>query len=508
VSYPPLDPWAPPTERELVEFERLKLRLAALWAEIFPRDDAPYTCVVVPSVSIGSDELKRHPEAAFYEETLLFFLIRLRNPRARIVYVTSEPIPQAVLDYYLHFLAGIPASHALARLTVLSAYDSSERPLTEKILERPRLLHKILAAIPDPTRAYLAVFRSTPLERRLAVALGIPLNAADPGMDDLSTKSSSRRVFREAGVALPAGAEDLRSSEDLLEALAELRGRRPDVARAVLKLDRSYWDEGHAVFRFPASSGSGALRTALEQIQLATPGDTPAAFLERFAKGGGVAEELLEAAERRTASSQIRISAVGELTLTSTHDEIRSGELLLTTAGCRFPADDAYRQALQGAGLRVGRVLARRGLVSRASIEFLIAKQGGAGEPGIFGSEINLGVGGSTHPLLAVRFLSAGALDPASGLFHSPAGIPKYYRATDTLAAREYRGLSPDDLIEILTMNKLHYSPRTESGALFYMLGAIAELGRVGMVAVGSSREEAEAVYEHTVHVLNREAGV
>ena len=101
---------------------------------------------------------------------------------------------------------------------------------------------------------------------------------------------------------------------------------------------------------------------------------------------------------------------------------------------------------------------------------------------------MNLGVGGSTHPLLAVRFLCEGALDPATGLFVTLTRRTKYYRATDHLRSPAYRGLGPEDMIEIATMNGLSYSPHTEVGALFYMLGALSEHGRVGMVAIGNSR--------------------
>jgi hypothetical protein len=133
-----------------------------------------------------------------------------------------------------------------------------------------------------------------------------------------------------------------------------------------------------------------------------------------------------------------------------------------------------------------------------------------AGRPGEGGfrlaaSEVNLGVGGSTHPLLAVRFLCEGALDPATGLFVTVTGRTKYYRATDHLRSPAYRGLVPEDLIEIATMNGLSYSPHTEVGTLFYMLGALSEHGRVGMVAIGNSRAEAEEVYARTVATLDRE---
>ena len=97
----------------------------------------------MPSFTLDQEELTKLDGAAFYEERLLFLLIRLRNPRAHVTYVTSQPVHPLILDYYLHLLAGVPASHARARLTMLCAYDSSPRPLTQKILERPRLIERI-----------------------------------------------------------------------------------------------------------------------------------------------------------------------------------------------------------------------------------------------------------------------------------------------------------------------------------------------------------------------------
>jgi hypothetical protein len=152
----------------------------------------------------------------------------------------------------------------------------------------------------------------------------------------------------------------------------------------------------------------------------------------------------------------------------------------------------------------VARALAERGLVSRLSVTFMV-RPAPDGAFQLAASELNLGVGGSTHPLLAVRFLSEGALDPSTGLFKTPTGRTKFYRATDHLRSPAYRGLVPEDLIEIATMNGLNYSPQTETGTLFYMLGALSEHGRVGMVAIGNSRNEAEAVYRKTVETLDRE---
>jgi hypothetical protein len=272
-----------------------------------------------------------------------------------------------------------------------------------------------------------------------------------------------------------------------------------------VKLDHSHWDEGDAIFTFPASDSKDALRQALGEMALPLVGEPVDDFLARFARIGGVVEELLEGVVQ-VASGQVRLNPRGETSATSTHDEIRGGPNGLASEGCRFPADERYRLAVQEQSLRVGRVLAERGLVSRLSVQFMVRATADGGFQ-LAASELNLGVGGSTHPLLAVRFLSEGALDPATGLFKTPSGRAKHYRATDHLRSPAYRGLVPEDLIEIATMNGINYSPQTETGTLFYMLGALSEHGRVGMVAIGNSRVEAEAVYRGTVETLDRETG-
>ena len=494
--------WDLSPEDEARAFEALKPRLAALWADVFPRDDEPYTSVIVPSITLddGGDPFRRQT-ARFHEETLLFLLMRLRNPQARVVYVTSQPIPSFVMDYYLHFLAGIPASHAASRLTLLSVHDSSPRALTQKILERPRLLEKIGAAIPDRGRAYMTVFRASPLERRLATLLDIPLNAADPELESLCTKSAGRGVLREAGVEVPLGFEGLRDEDDLVAALQGLMAERPRLRRAALKLEHSHWEEGHALVDLPSSTARDAVRRALHGLRGPRHLDGPA-YLERFARIGGIAEEFVEGVEK-VVSGQVRINPRGQVTLTSTHDELRGGRLGLESVGCAFPADDRCRRTVQEAALRVGQLLAGKGLVSRLSVEFLLCVDPRARSWRLAGTEINLGVGGSTHPLLAVRFLTGGELDVETGLFRSPSGQSKFYRATDNLHAAAYKRLLPEDLIDILTLDALHYSARGETGALFYMLGAIAELGRVGMVAVGNSREGADTIFRRTVASLD-----
>ena len=84
--------------------------------------------------------------------------------------------------------------------------------------------------------------------------------------------------------------------------------------------------------------------------------------------------------------------------------------------------------------------------------------------------------------------------------------MAKYYRSTDNLQSESYRGLLPEDLMEILTDNHLHYEYRTETGVLFHLIGALSEFGKVGLTAIGNSREEVEALYDRAVAILDRES--
>jgi hypothetical protein len=419
--------------------------------------------------------------------------------------VTSQPVHPIILEYYLQFLAGIPASHARSRLTLLCADDASPRSLTEKILERPRLIERIRAGIHDLSKAYLTVFNSTPHERKLSVLLGIPLNGCDPQLAHLGTKSGSRKVFREAGVDFPAGFEGLHTAREVEGALAELRARRPGIRQAVIKLDESFSGEGNALLRYPESESEAALATALRQVEFSVPTETPEAYFDKFAKMGGIVEEFVEAREKLSPSSQLRISPRGDVVPISTHDQILGGPSGQVFLGCRFPARDDYRLLIQEAGRPIGEVLARHGVVSRFGVDFLVHRDDPNEDWKVTALEINLRMGGTTHPFLALQFLTGGGLDPVTGLFLSPTGHAKCYKATDNLFAEQYRGLLPEDLIEILTVNKLHYSHGTESGVLFHLIGALSEFGKLGLTAIANSPEQVDALYAHTLDVLDRE---
>ena len=78
------------------EFDRLQKKLVPLWKSIERFNQDPQTIVVVPSMSI--DAIHSGAVMQAYEERFLFLLLLLRQPRARLIYVTSQTILPSIID--------------------------------------------------------------------------------------------------------------------------------------------------------------------------------------------------------------------------------------------------------------------------------------------------------------------------------------------------------------------------------------------------------------------------
>ena len=416
---------SPGSAEELQHFGQLQDRLAPLFQQRFPDPRAPQTVVVVPSLSMDADELAKLAGGHHYEERLLCMLMLLRHPHTNLVYVTSQPIAPTIIDYYLHLLPGIPLNHARRRLTLLHCYDASSAPLTQKLLERPRLLQRIGAAIHDPHAAHLTCFNSTHLERTLAVQLGIPLYACDPALNYLGTKSGGRAVFRQAGIPIPDGAEDLRDQQDVVEALAALKLRRPALRRAVIKLNDGFSGEGNAMFSFDdAPSGGNLVRWVDNElprrIRFEAQGETWERYHEKFRDMGGIVESFVEGGEVRSPSVQCRVDPLGNAQIISTHDQVLGGPSGQIFLGCTFPADEVYRHDIHEAGQRVAAVMQQHSVLGRFGIDFISVKRDERWEH--YAIEINLRKGGTTHPYLMLQFLTDGTYDHEHGVYWTRSG--------------------------------------------------------------------------------------
>ncbi len=496
-----------PEEREV--FRRLQEGLPELFRKTFPDPKAPRTVLIVPSFSLDQEVMAKITGVAHYEERLLCLLLLLRMPRTRIVYVTSTPISDSVIDYYLHLLPDIPSRQARARLTLISCDDTRLRPLTEKILDRPDLMGRLGEAMGERSWGHMTCFNVTELERTLAVRLGVPIYGCDPGLHHLGFKSDSRRLFKEVGVPLPDGFEDLPDGSAVAEALTELKARNPKLRRAVVKLNEGFSGEGNAVFTFEGAPERGGLapwiRERLPAMDFAARGMTWEEYAAKVHEMGSVVEAFIEGREVRSPSAQFRVDPLGGLEAISTHDQIMGGTSDQIFLGCRFPADESYRLEIQAEGLKAAEALRGKGVLGRFGIDFMSIRDGDHWRH--YGIEVNLRKGGTTHPFLMLQFLTDGHYDPATGLYHTASDQPRFYYASDNLQSGRYRGLTPDELIDIAVVAGLQYHGSTQEGVVFHLLGSLYEFGKFGVVCVGASNERARNLYDEITRILDRKAG-
>ena len=498
-----------PGERER-RFAALQARMPEVWGAMRLNQEGE-SVVVVPSVTVDRVEQGSGSLTQAYEERFLFLLLLLRQPRLRMVYVTSTPIAPQIVEYYLALLPGIIPSHARARLSLVAVEDGSPRPLTEKLLERPRVVEQIRSLIPDRRRSHLVPYNTTPLERDLALALGIPMYGADPRLFPLGTKSGCRRIFAEEGVRHPAGFEDLHSFEEVVGALARLRAASPGSGQALVKLNEGVSGGGNALVDLgglppPGSAEEPAeLRERARAMRFELPGMPFDGYVAKLAERGGIVEELISGVELRSPSVQLRVTPLGQVELLSTHDQLLGGPSGQSYLGCRFPADFAYAGAISADAATIGRRLAREGVLGRFAIDFVVVRDS-AGSWTPYAIELNLRKGGTTHPFLTLQFLTDGRYDPGTALFVTPDGREKHLVATDHFEDPLLRGLRHDDLFDIVARHGLHFDQARQAGVVFHMISCLSEHGRVGLTAVGDTPAQADATYRRAERILLEEA--
>lgn len=485
-------------------FDELQQQLVSLWQLIESLEDhGEQTIVVVPSLTVEFDALQGSLLQA-YEERFLFLLFLLRQPRARLVYVTSQPIQPAIVDYYLSLLPGVIPSHARERLILLAPHDGAPQPLSVKLLQRPRLLERLRSLIGDPGRAHLVPFNTTEFERDLALRLGIPMYGADPKFLTLGTKSGCRELFKSCGVEHPAGIENLTDTESLIDAVIEFRRDHPGVVEAMVKHNDGVSGEGNAVLDLrELPPERDAVRQRLSGLKLEAKHWNVDQYLEKLAKYGGVIEQRVVGEPLTSPSVQLRVTPLGKVELLSTHDQLLGGAQGQKYIGCRFPAEPGYAREISEAAMKVGEALAARGVLGRFAIDFVCGRTNSGWSS--YAIELNLRKGGTTHPFLTLQFLTDGSYDAEKSEFRI-GDRPKCYVATDALESASFRQFTPSDLFDICVRHGLHYDHTRQTGVVLHMLSAIGDHGRLGLTAIGDSHAEARSLYERMERAMHEEA--
>lgn len=460
--------------------------------------------VVLHSISFWVPE-HVHPLFPAYEERFLFFVLSaLRQTSARIVYITSQPVHSRLIDYFLGMVPGVDMNDVRDRLMFISISDGTPRPLTEKILARPHLIERIRRAVPNRDKAMIFPFNVSRLEMELAVQLGIPVYGPDPSLDHWGTKNGSRTIFAEEGVPHPAGVEGISTINEVVAGVESIRRVRPDIRKVIVKLDRAVSGLGNATVDVEGAADPNELAAAVRRLSPEDAQTDAVAYLAELRNNGGIVEELIEGDDFRSPSVQMRNSPAGEVEIISTHDQVLGGPTGQMFLGCRFPADLAYTSLISRESMKVGRRLAKEGVIGRYGIDFVVTRSNEEWVPRAI--EINLRNGGTTHPYLTLIALTDGTYDPESGCFIAPHGEQRHYMATDHLEHPSFARLTPDDLLDLTSAHPMKWDPESLIGPAFHLVSAIAIAGQIGVTAIAKTRDAAEKMYQDVRRELVREA--
>lgn len=460
------------------------------WRANVPGSKDEHVVVILPSFSLGSTILSHYRAriGCMEHRYLLASLITRSIPGADIVMVTCKQPDAAVLDYYSRLAFPDHPNFLRQRFEVVVVEDDSPRGLAAKLLDRLDVISELRGRI-GGRRAFLEAWNVTEDEVEVAEALGLPLNGTPPQLWPLGFKSRGRRFFREAGVPVPEGAEDVRSAEDLAAAVEMIRRNRPDLTTVVVKHDNSGAGDGNLVL---ATIGADGEPLSGPELAAGFLRAAPAWFVEDLVEGG-IVEEFVRGETVTSPSAQIDIGADGSVRVLSTHEQVLGGDNGQVFVGCRFPADEAYAGSLAVHARSIGELLAGRGVLGRVGIDFVTVRHGASWD--VRALEMNLRRGGTTHPYLVLRYLVPGSYDEVEGRWVADDGTSRCYRADDNLVHPDLLGLPPASAIKAVDAAGLAFDPVTRTGVVLHMLSGLAVDGRVGLTAIGRTREEADQLH-------------
>lgn len=153
-------------------FKKLQLRLTKQPWIVEEKTAKERTLIYIAGV-VGS---------TFNEEYLLHVIGLLRNPKTRIMFVTSKQIEPVILEYYFQLFS----RNQTERVSMEQRWDhffvgntEDTKTLTQKILQSQRVRKQIVSKLHNTSTSLLCTYIETPTEHALAVKLGIPLYVSD-----------------------------------------------------------------------------------------------------------------------------------------------------------------------------------------------------------------------------------------------------------------------------------------------------------------------------------------
>ena len=215
--------------------------------------------------------------------------------------------------------------------------------------------------------------------------------------------------------------------DDVRQTLADMHQMKSSIQKAMVKLNYGISGEGNALINLEGLPGpdDASYAAALEERPQSMVYEAPSMNFEKFSKGleemAGIVEERIEGRDFLSPSVQMRVSPLGEVEILSTHDQLLGGPSGGSFLGSRFPADLGYGPLIACEAKKIGERLADVGALGRFAIDFVVVR-GDDDEWQSYAIEINLRLGGTTHPFQILQFLTEGQFQAEDGVFRAPNG--------------------------------------------------------------------------------------
>ncbi|MCB0365613.1 MAG: hypothetical protein H6624_04270 [Bdellovibrionaceae bacterium] len=487
------------------------------------QDGKPVILVSVPSINLPKAEIAGIKGIEFYEHRGLWNILRARDPNVHVIFISSQRVPDFVVD---HLLEGLPPAEAKSmrkRIHLRSLNDTGSDYLSDKVRNSPETLHmirttarQILGEDINSANTVLNGFISESSLGRLASELGISVTNIHPSLGYLNSKAGNREAAAEAHIPFAVGFNSVRSTDAAVKTVDILFMENQGVGSAWVKTNYGTSGEGIIKVPFedlaitpstPKKTRHRRIREFLEEAE--QNGKTWKEVSARLATDGGVNE--LGVPHKRAPSVQLNIGGDGKIDLLSTHMQILQGT---TYKGARQPAydDPVLVKLLTDYALSYANTLARHGVVGRVALDFFEVSNALGKSDFVFG-EANIREGGTTHPRETVAILNDAYYDhQRGGLVSRATGKKLYYVMTDNFVRSEFVAKELELLWWYFTKQPgyqdLVFDPAKNSGVKFHMLSAIPQHGKMGLVAFGRNPAEAQHLLEKAERLMEDAARI
>jgi pheganomycin biosynthesis PGM1-like protein/ATP-grasp domain-containing protein len=458
-----------------------------------PDSTTEHVSIALPSYSVSETILSHYGERipSLEHRYLASLLMPARIPAVNIVYISTRRPDQAAIDYYPALLSPERRARTVGRCRIVEWNDGTPRSVAARLVSRPDLVEDLRAYI-GGRPALIEPWNVTEHEIALAVALGVPINGTRPELREIGFKGAGRRLFVQAGVPIPIGREDVRTTDDVVASILAIRAERPEAPAVVIKHDDSGAGDGNAVVDLaPMADSADPVAWLRERI------DGLAEWYRADLRAGGIVEERITGTRFTSPSAQADILPSGEIRVLATHEQVLGGADDQVYLGCRFPADPAYASVLASHARAIGEQLAARGALGRFGVDF-VAADDGTGTWSIKAIEVNLRKGGTTHTYMALRNLVPGRYDVDAGRWIAEDGSTRAYSGTDNLVDPAWFGLPATTVIEAVANAGIGFDHRTGTGVVLHMLSGLAIDGRIGLTAIDRTPEGAASLHAAT----------